>query len=98
MQEHTLAIDFDLGTNTVSDCLPADTFDVTTLKKETPNGPMMDTAPGDAELDARALELEAIEDFIFKNGVTVPTAEDFVPKMVSWRGKKNKNRQGKIVK
>ena len=88
MQEHSLAINYDLGTNTVSDCLPMDTFDVSALKKESPDGPVMDVAPGDAELDARAQELEAIEDFIAKNGVTVPTAEDFKPKKVSWRGRK----------
>ena len=90
MQEHSLAINYDLGVNTVTDCLPADTFDVSALKKEAPDGPVMDVAPGDAELDARALELEAIEDYITKNGVTVPTAEDFKPKKVSWRGKKSK--------
>ncbi len=87
MQEHTLAIDFDLGTNTVSDCLPDDTFDVSALKKESPDGPVMDVAPGDAEIDARAQELTAIEDFIAKNGVSVPTSEDFKPKKVSWRSK-----------
>ena len=75
MQEHSLAINYDLGVNTVTDCLPADTFDyVSALKKKSPNGPEMDVAPGDAELDARAQELSAIEDFIAKNGVSVPTA------------------------
>jgi len=90
MQEHSLAINYDLGTNTVTDCLPMDTFDVSALKKESPDGPVMDVAPGDAEIDARAQELTAIEDFIAKNGVSVPTAEDFKPKKVSWRGKKSK--------
>jgi hypothetical protein len=90
MYEHNLTIDFDLGTNTVTDCLPMDTFDVSSLKKETPNGPEMDVAPGDEELDARAQELSAIEDFIAQNGVSVPTVEDFKPKKQSWRGKKSK--------
>ena len=97
MQEHSLAINYDLGTNTVSDCLPMDTFDVSALKKESPDGPVMDVAPGDAELDARALELEAIEDFIAKNGVTVPTAEDFKPKKQSWRGKKSKKTDKQVA-
>ena len=97
MQEHSLAINYDLGTNTVSDCLPMDTFDVSALKKESPDGPMMDVAPGDAELDARAQELTAIEDFIAKNGVTVPTAEDFKPKKQSWRGKKSKKTDGQVA-
>jgi len=97
MQEHTLSIDFDLGTNTVSDCLPADTFDVSALKKESPDGPVMDVAPGDAEIDARAQELTAIEDFIAKNGVSVPTAEDFIPKKVSWRGKKSKKTDKQVA-
>ncbi len=97
MQEHTLAIDFDLGTNTVSDCLPADTFDVSALKKESPDGPVMDVAPGDAEIDARAQELTAIEDYIAKNGVTVPTAEDFKPKKQSWRGKKSKKTDKQVA-
>ena len=57
MIEHNLTIDFDLGTNTVTDCLPADTFDVSALKKESPDGPVLDLAPGDAELDARAEEV-----------------------------------------
>ena len=98
MLEHSLSIDFDLGTNTVTDCLPADTFDVSALKKESPNGPEMDVAPGDAELDARAQELTAIEDFIAKNGVSVPTAEDFKPKKVSWRGKKSKKTDAQATK
>ena len=97
MQEHSLAINYDLGTNTVSDCLPMDTFDVSALKKESPDGPVMDVAPGDAELDARTQELEAIEDYIAKNGVTVPTAEDFKPKKVSWRGKKSKKTDGQVA-
>ena len=98
MQEHSLAINYDLGVNTVTDCLPADTFDVSALKKESPDGPVMDVAPGDAELDARAQELSAIEDFIAKNGVSVPTAEDFKPKKVSWRGKKSKKTDGQVAK
>ena len=98
MYEHSLSIDFDLGTNTVSDCLPSDTFDVSALKKESPNGPVMDVAPGDAEIDARAQELTAIEDYIAKNGVSVPTAEDFIPKKVSWRGKKSKKTDGQVAK
>ena len=97
MYEHNLTIDFDLGTNTVTDCLPMDTFDVSSLKKETPEGPEMDVAPGDAELDARAQELSAIEDFIAKNGVSVPTAEDFKPKKQSWRGKKSKKTDGQVA-
>tara|TARA_R100001510_G_C7495702_1_gene101544 strand:- start:84 stop:581 length:498 start_codon:yes stop_codon:yes gene_type:complete len=98
MQEHSLAINYDLGTNTVTDCLPMDTFDVSALKKESPDGPVMDVAPGDAEIDARAQELTAIEDFIAKNGVSVPTAEDFKPKKVSWRGKKSKKTDGQVEK
>ena len=97
MFEHNLTIDFDLGTNTVTDCLPMDTFDVSSLKKETPEGPEMDVAPGDEELDARAQELEAIEDFIAQNGVSVPTAEDFKPKKQSWRGKKSKKTDGQVA-
>ena len=97
MQEHSLAINYDLGTNTVSDCLPMDTFDVSALKKESPDGPVMDVAPGDAEIDARAQELTAIEDFIAKNGVSVPTAEDFKPKKQSWRGKKSKKTDGQVA-
>ena len=97
MQEHSLAINYDLGVNTVTDCLPADTFDVSALKKESPDGPVMDVAPGDAELDARAQELTAIEDYIAKNGVTVPTAEDFKPKKVSWRGKKSKKTDKQVA-
>ena len=97
MQEHSLAINYDLGTNTVTDCLPMDTFDVSALKKESPDGPVMDVAPGDAEIDARAQELTAIEDFIAKNGVSVPTAEDFKPKKVSWRGKKSKKTDGQVA-
>ena len=58
----------------------------------------MDVAPGDAELDARAQELSAIEDFIAKNGVSVPTAEDFKPKKQSWRGKKSKKTDGQVAK
>ena len=87
MIEHNLTIDFDLGTNTVTDCLPADTFDVSALKKESPDGPVLDLAPGDAELDARAEEVASIEAFIAQNGVTRPTAEDFKPK-------KKKSRKG----
>ena len=94
MFEHNLTIDFDLGTNTVTDCLPMDTFDVSSLKKETPEGPEMDVAPGDEELDARAQELSAIEDFIAQNGVSVPTAEDFKPKKQSWRGRNIKKKNG----
>ena len=97
MQEHSLAINYDLGVNTVTDCLPADTFDVSALKKESPDGPVMDIAPGDAELDARAQELTAIEDYIAKNGVTVPTAEDFKPKKQSWRGKKSKKTDKQVA-
>ena len=97
MQEHKLAINYDLGVNTVTDCLPADTFDVSALKKESPDGPVMDVAPGDAELDARAQELTAIEDYIAKNGVTVPTAEDFKPKKQSWRGKKSKKTDKQVA-
>ena len=97
MQEHTLAINYDLGVNTVTDCLPTDTFDVSALKKESPDGPVMDVAPGDAELDARAQELTAIEDFIAKNGVSVPTAEDFKPKKQSWRGKKSKKTDKQVA-
>ena len=97
MQEHSLAINYDLGTNTVTDCLPMDTFDVSALKKESPDGPVMDVAPGDAEIDARAQELTAIEDFIAKNGVSVPTAEDFKPKKQSWRGKKSKKTDGQVA-
>ena len=97
MQEHSLAINYDLGVNTVTDCLPTDTFDVSALKKESPDGPVMDVAPGDAELDARAQELTAIEDFIAKNGVTVPTAEDFKPKKQSWRGKKSKKTDKQVA-
>ena len=97
MQEHSLAINYDLGVNTVTDCLPTDTFDVSALKKESPDGPVMDVAPGDAEIDARAQELTAIEDFIAKNGVSVPTAEDFIPKKVSWRGKKSKKTDGQVA-
>tara|TARA_Y100001938_G_C7936752_1_gene352151 strand:+ start:198 stop:707 length:510 start_codon:yes stop_codon:yes gene_type:complete len=97
MQEHSLAINYDLGVNTVTDCLPADTFDVSALKKESPNGPVMDVAPGDAQLDARAQELSAIEDFIAKHGVSVPTAEDFKPKKQSWRGKKSKKTDKQVA-
>ena len=97
MQEHSLAINYDLGVNTVTDCLPTDTFDVSALKKESPDGPVMDVAPGDAELDARAQELTAIEDFIAKNGVSVPTAEDFKPKKQSWRGKKSKKTDKQVA-
>ena len=97
MQEHKLAINYDLGVNTVTDCLPTDTFDVSALKKESPDGPVMDVAPGDAELDARAQELTAIEDYIAKNGVTVPTAEDFKPKKQSWRGKKSKKTDKQVA-
>ena len=49
MIEHNLTIDFDLNVNTVSDCLPADTFDVSALKKESPDGPVLDLAPGDGD-------------------------------------------------
>ena len=97
MYEHSLSIDFDLGTNTVTDCLPADTFDVSALKKESPDGPVLDLAPGDAELDARAEEVASIEAFIAKNGVTRPTAEDFKPKKVSWRGKKSKKTDKQVA-
>tara|TARA_B100001287_G_C22508026_1_gene446831 strand:+ start:216 stop:512 length:297 start_codon:yes stop_codon:yes gene_type:complete len=97
MQEHSLAIDFDLGTNSATDCLPMDTFDVSSLKQESPDGPVLDTVPGDAEIDARALELTAIEAFIAKNGVTTPTAGDFEPKKVSWRGRKSKKAK-KVLK
>ena len=98
MIEHNLTIDFDLGNNTVTDCLPADTFDVSALKKESPDGPVLDLAPGDAELDARAEEVASIEAFIAQNGVTRPTAEDFKPKKVSWRGKKSKKSEEPMVK
>ena len=97
MIEHNLTIDFDLGTKTVTDCLPADTFDVSALKKESPDGPTLDLAPGDAELDARAEEVASIEEFIAKNGVTRPTAEDFKPKKVSWRGKKSKKTDKQVA-
>ena len=97
MIEHNLTIDFDLNVNTVSDCLPADTFDVSALKKESPDGPVLDLAPGDAELDARAEEVASIEAFIAQNGVTRPTAEDFKPKKVSWRGKKSKKTDKQVA-
>tara|TARA_R100001079_G_C4402178_1_gene131902 strand:+ start:440 stop:712 length:273 start_codon:yes stop_codon:yes gene_type:complete len=90
MQEHSLAINYDLGIGSAADCLPSDIFDVTALKKESPDGPVMDVAPGDAEMDARALELEAIENFITENGVSTPTAEDFKPKPRGWRGRRKK--------
>jgi hypothetical protein len=90
MQDFNLTIDFDLDVNTVTDCLPSDTFDVSSLKQESPDGPVLDVAPGDEELDERQEELATIEAFIAQNGVTRPTVEDFKPKKVSWRGKKSK--------
>ena len=42
---------------------------------------------------ARGVELDAIASFIAKNGVTKPTAEDFVPKSLAWSTRKKSTKK-----
>lgn len=83
MTEHTLAINFDTNV-TVSDVLEQKELDVTSLKQDSPDGPVREHVDEVEALDARAQELEQIAAFIKENGVTRPTEEDYQPKSQKW--------------
>jgi len=93
MNDHTLAINFNIGTGSMSDMLPTDTLDVSSLKQDAPGAPVKEFASEDEEEDARSTELGAIAAFIAENGVTKPVAADFVPKSQSWRGRKKSTKK-----
>ena len=93
MNDHTLAINFNIGTGSMSDMLPTDTLDVSSLKQDAPDAPVKEFASEEEAEDVRVHELAAIADFIAKNGTTKPTAEDFIPKSQSWRGRKKSTKK-----
>jgi hypothetical protein len=76
--------------STISDMLSdAKQLDVSSLKKDSPDGAARDFVDDSEENDARLGEVQAIEDFIKSHGVTKPTAEDFKPKKQRWGSKKS---------
>lgn len=83
MTEHALAVNFDTNV-TVSDVLEQKVLDVTSLKQDSPDAPVRAHVDEAEELDARADELAQIAEYIKKNGVTLPTEEDYQPKSQKW--------------
>ena len=88
MTELSLHINFDSNV-TVSDIIGQNTLDVAVLKKDAPDARERQFVNEAEAVDARDYELEAIDTFIAQNGVTRPTAEDFIPKSQAWRSKKS---------
>jgi len=88
MTELSLHINFDSNV-TVSDIIGQNTLDVAVLKKDAPDARERQFVNEAEAVDARDYELDAIETFIAQNGVTKPTAEDFIPKSQAWRSKKS---------
>ena len=74
---------------TISDLLAEKELDVSSLKQESPGGPVRTHVDDDEANDERDSEIDAIEAFIAKHGVTKPTEEDFKPKSQAWRSKKS---------
>jgi len=75
---------------TISDMLTdAKVLDVTTLKQDSPGAPVRTHVDEDEANDERINEIDAIEAFIAKHGVTKPTEEDYKPKSQAWRSKKS---------
>lgn len=81
----TIATNVVNDTATLSDLLnDAKTLDVSSLKQDAPNAPVRTHVDEDEASDERAGELDAIEAFIAKHGVTKPTEEDYKPKSQAW--------------
>ena len=83
-------------TATLSDLLgDAKTLDVSSLKEDAAHVAVTLRAGSDEDLVQRDSELDAIEAFIAKHGVTKPTEEDYKPKSAAW-GPQSKSKAEKI--
>ena len=83
-------------TTTLSDLLnESKTLDVSSLKQDAPNAPVRDHVNQNEADDQRDGELDAIEAFIAKHGVTKPTEEDYKPKSAAW-GPQSKSKAEKL--
>ena len=74
---------------TISDLLAEKELDVSSLKQDSPGGAVRTHVDDDEANDERDSEIDAIEAFIAKHGVTKPTEEDFKVKSMAWRSKKS---------
>ena len=81
--------------STISDLLgTAKELDVSSLKQDAPDAPVRTHVDEDEATDERDSEIDAIEAFIAKHGVTKPKPEDFKPKSQAWRSKKSAAAKG----
>jgi len=81
---------------TLSDLLnESKTLDVSSLKQDAPNAPVRMYVDENEAEDQRDGELDAIEAFIAKHGVTKPTEEDYKPKSAAW-GPQSKSKAEKL--
>lgn len=83
-------------TATLSDLLgDAKTLDVSSLKEDAAPVAARLRTDSDEDLVLRSEELDAIEAFIAKHGVTKPTEEDYKPKSAAW-GPQSKSKAEKL--